>query len=397
MTEDQLKDQKSSHGFIRRADERGVMPDDSKEVIEAAVLDLQTNKDAWVELDLQERIAILDVTLDDLSSIADQWVSISVEAKGTRGNAYAEAEEWAFFATVLRNIRLLGASLRDIQNQGRPLIPGSVSARSNGQVVAQVFPQTRWDQLLLPGTTAEVWMQPGLNAEQIYSSQARFYRGGTTGGKVALVLGAGNASMLVPTDFLYKLFVEGQVVLLKTNPVNAYLGPVLEQGFRSIIDRGFLRIVHGGVEIGSYLCNHPSVDEIHTTGSDKTFDDIVFGPGIEGARRKSERKPLIKKRFTAELGTVTPVIIVPGNWSNDDIVAQGEKLASWLVINSGFNCLTPRMIIQWANWEHREALNEAIANALAQVETRQSLLSRSQTTGGKIPFSTPAGQPDWLG
>ena len=129
-------------------------------------------------------------------------------------------------------------------------------------------------------------MQPGVTIDDVYAGQAPDYRNRDEVGKVALVLGAGNASMLVPSDFLYKLFVEKQVVILKLNPVNAYLGQVLQSGFRALIEHGFLRIAYGGSHEGSYLWHHPAVDEIHTTGSDKTYEDVVFGPGPDGARRK---------------------------------------------------------------------------------------------------------------
>jgi acyl-CoA reductase-like NAD-dependent aldehyde dehydrogenase len=378
MSGNRIKDQALDPGFIRRSDEIGTLSHSSKEEMDKALIVLQENKKAWVMLDLGERIAIIDRILEDLRTVADQWVSISTEAKGTQGNAYAEAEEWAFVAYVLRNVRLLGKSLRSIRKQGRPLIPGPVTTRPNGQIVAQVFPQSWFDRLMLPRTTAEVWMQPDLTLDEIHNSQAQFYRGGIGSGKVALVLGAGNASMLVPTDFLHKLFVEGQVVVLKLNPVNAYLGPVLEKGFQSLIDGGYLRIVYGGVAEGSYLCHHAVVDEIHTTASDKTYEDIIFGGGREGSKRKAERNPLIRKRFTGELGNVTPIIILPGMWSNADITSQGEILARWLVINAGFNCLTPRVILQWANWKHREALNEAITDALTQVETRPAYYPKAK-------------------
>ena len=372
MSENQLSGPTLDPGFIRRPDEMATMPPSSKAEINAALAELQAKKDAWVNLDLRERLAILNQILEDLWAVAGQWVSVSVEAKGTGGNAYAEAEEWAMFSAVLRNVRLLGKSLRAIEKHGCPLIPGPITTRPSGQIVAQVFPQGRFDRFLLPGTTAEVWMRPDLSLDDIQDTQARLYQGEIQGGKVALVLGAGNASMLVPTDFLYKLFVEGQVVVLKLNPVNAYLGPVLKQGFQSLIEGGFLRIIYGGVEEGSYLCHHAVVDEIHMTGSDKTFEDIVFGPGPEGAVRKAERRPLIDKRFTGELGNVTPVIVLPGMWGEADIASQGAKLATWLVINAGFNCLTPRVIVQWANWGQRQALDEAINASLAQVETRKA-------------------------
>ncbi len=91
-------------------------------------------------------------------------------------------------------------------------------------------------------------------------------------------------------DALYKLFVEDQVVLFKTHPANVYLGPLLEEGFRPLVERGFLRVVYGGAEEGAYLCAHAGVDEIHITGSDRTYEAIVFGAGEEGRRRKEQRR-----------------------------------------------------------------------------------------------------------
>jgi acyl-CoA reductase-like NAD-dependent aldehyde dehydrogenase len=145
------------------------------------------------------------------------------------------------------------------------------------------------------------------------------------------------------------------VVIIKLNPVNAYLGPLIEKGFRALINQGFLRVVYGGIAEGTYLCNHPLVDEIHLTGSDKTFEIVIFGPGTEGAKRKVHKSPLISKPVTGELGNVTPVIIVPGPWSNDDITKQAEKITIWLAFNAGCNCLTPRVIIQHKDWAQRES------------------------------------------
>jgi acyl-CoA reductase-like NAD-dependent aldehyde dehydrogenase len=372
LSKNQMDASLPAYGFIRRADFSGEIPPTTQREINAAVRELNDRKEDWGKLELPERIKILGQILENLWFVKERWVSLSVEAKGTRGNTYAEAEEWAIFTNVFRMVRLLRKSLRQIQENGRPVIPGPMSVRPDGQVVAKVFPQSFYDRLLLPGTTAEVWMQPDITLDDVVESQARFYRQNSREGKVTLVLGAGNASMLVPADFLYKLFVEGHVVILKLNPVNAYLGDTLKVAFQALIQPGFLRIVYGGAEEGGYLCHHPGVDQIHTTGSDKTYEDIVFGPGQEGAARKAKRQPLLEKRFTAELGNVTPVIVLPGPWSEKDLRAQGERLATWLVINAGFNCLTPRVIVQWAGWEMRDALNQAIGEALAAMPTRKA-------------------------
>ncbi|MFN2142293.1 MAG: aldehyde dehydrogenase family protein [Candidatus Promineifilaceae bacterium] len=359
-------------GFITRTDLGGALPPTPQVEMDSAVAELGAHKELWSALDLGERIKILDQILLDLYDVGEEWVAACVQAKGTQGNDYAEAEDWAQLAYTFRNIRLLAESLRDIQRSGRPHIPGPVDTLPGGQVRAQVFPVDRYDSMVFSGMTAEVWMQPGVSLKEVLDNQAWLYHQEPGSGKVTLILGAGNGAMLIPTDFLYKLFVEGSVVLLKMNPVNDYIGPIISKGFRALIDRGFLRIVYGGAQEGSYLCHHTSVDELHMTGSDKTFEAIVFGPGVEGQKRKAERRPLIEKRFTCELGNVTPVIVVPGPWTAKEIDAWGEKLARWLVINAGFNCLTPRLIIQHAGWEHRHDLIDAIGENLARVETREA-------------------------
>ena len=169
-----------------------------------------------------------------------------------------------------------------------------------------------------------------------------------------------------------KLFVEGQVVALKMHPVNEYLGPIFEDGFVALTKAGFLQILYGGAQEGAYLINHPEVDTLHMTGSDRTFDAIVFGSGTEGKQRKHAHQPVFTKPFSAELGNISPVIVVPGPWTEKDIKNQSARLGSWLVPNAGHYCLTPRMIIQMKKWEHREKLNKGITSFLAGIKTRKA-------------------------
>jgi acyl-CoA reductase-like NAD-dependent aldehyde dehydrogenase len=162
------------------------------------------------------------------------------------------------------------------------------------------------------------------------------------------------------------------VVILKLNPVNAHIGPLLEKVLEGFIQRGFLGIVYGDANVGDYICNHSLVEEIHMTGSDKTFEAIVFGTGSEGIKRKQERKPLNTKPVTGELGNVTPVIVVPGPWTPKDINEYAEHIATWLVANAGFACLTPRVIVQHTSWSQKDTLSSAIKAKLEQVPTRKA-------------------------
>src|SRR6266568_3534332 len=351
----------------------GSMPPSSQDAMDSAIETLRAHKDAWVKLPISKRVAIVDELIKDFAAIAQRWVDACLLAKGIAPGAPASGEEWAAGAwPMIRNLSQLRQALVDIEAHGRPRIPGPVVTGPDGQVVAQVFPQSIYDRLFFFGITAEVWMEPGVTVKELPSTQAVVYTDKQHEGKVALVLGAGNVASIGPMDILYKLFVEDQVVVFKANPVNAYLGPLIEESFRALVEPGFLRVVYGGAAEGAYLCNHSGVDEIHITGSDKTFDAIVFGPGAEGAKRKAERQPLLTKRITGELGNVSPVIVVPGPWSASDLAYHAEHIATMLTNNAGFNCNATRVILQHAGWAQRDQLLGGIRRVLAQVPTRNA-------------------------
>ena len=345
----------------------------SREDMEKALRELQARKSAWAALSVIERIVIIERLMRDFDSVAKRWVAASMAAKGIDVDSPGVSEEWgAGVWPVMKNLRQLRQSLADIASVGHPKIPGKVTIREDGQVVAQVFPQTVYDRIFFMGVTAEIWMEPGVSAETLSQTQAVSYHEKNPQGKVALVLGAGNVSSIGPMDILYKMFVENQVVILKMNPVNAYLGPLIEESFRALIDPGFLRIVYGGADEGAYLCNAPQVDEIHITGSDKTFDAIVFGAGPEGAARKASRTPQLQKRITGELGNVSPVIVVPGPLSESDLKYHAEHLVTMLTNNAGFNCNATRVILTEKNWPQREQLLQKMRGILASIPPRNA-------------------------
>lgn len=338
--------------------------------LDAALARLAAARASWAQMEPARCIALLDEVLHEVSAVGERWVGASVAAKRLPTGGVGAGEEWLQFAIVPRLVRQLRRALGDIAAQGRPRLPHPVQQQASGQVTAQVYPMDRWDRYSLPGISGEVWLAPGQTPEQIVATQAATYRQPSAAGTLTLVLAAGNASPLVPGDFLHHLFVARAVVLLKMNPVNAYLGPLIEEGFRALIREGALAVVYGGADVGEYLCRHPQVDAIHMTGSDKTFDAIVFGAGTEGARRKAAQTPLLDKPITAELGNITPVIVVPGPWTGQDIAAQANKLAAQFTINAAFNCLTPRLLVQWRAWPQRQPLLDAIDATLKSVPPR---------------------------
>ncbi len=342
--------------------------------IDHALDELNSAKSRWVKTGIPQRIALIEQIQRDLEAVLPRWIDASLRAKGLSAADPAAGDEWGSITIIFRLLRQLKRTLKDIQRYGSPQLPGPVTARSDGQLVARVFPPNVIDRVLFMGISADTWLEPGVNFDELYRTQAAIYRAEaeTHDGRIALVLGAGNISSLTPMDFIHKLFQENQVVILKMNPVNAYLGPLIEEGFAALVKPGFLRVVYGSTDEAAYMINHPLVDELHLTGSDKTYDAIVFGTGAEGARRKALRQPLLTKRFTAELGNLTPVIVVPGPWTAADIQYQAENIATMLVTNAGFNCVTVRLVVQPSGWEQRHDLNTAISQVLAQTPTRKA-------------------------
>ena len=380
-----------AHGEAARGEGAGAVPPTPRAEMDRAVAELQARKAAWPAVTATQRRALLDRLRRDFLAVSERWAAASAAAFGLPDTGETSLTGPYF---VLRNLRLLDKALAGIEAGGAPRIPGPVRRRDDGQVVAQVFPRDVYDRLFYGGVTAEVWMQPGVAPADLAATQAVAYRR-QDGGGVALVLGAGNVSSIGPMDALYKLFVDNRVVLFKAHPVNAYLGPLLIEGFRALAEGGFFRLVYGGAEEGAYLCSHPGVDEIHITGSDKTYEAIVFGPGEEGRRRKEQRAPLLAKPISAELGNVSPVIVVPapgaagragdagpggpagptgslGSYRAGDLAYQAENLVTMLTNNAGFNCNATRVIIQHAASPDRERLLEALRERLARVPARRA-------------------------
>lgn len=351
------------------ADRDGFSPDE----LDAAVAHVAAHVDAWAATTPTERAALLGQVIDATVKASDAWLAAACRAKGLDPRAVDGGEElFSGIGTFIRMARTFKVSIEDIARMGRPDFPGPVRESPDGRLVVQVFPTDTFDKVLYAKTTGEVWIEPGVTRAELEASQAPAYKDPQAWKGLSLVLGAGNVASLGPRDVLSKLFVEGKVVVVKANPVNDYLVPHWTAAMRPLIDAGFLAIVEGGAEAGKHLCAHPLVDEIHVTGSDKTHDAIVFGVGPEGAARKAAVDPVLTKPVTCELGNVSPVVIVPGTWSEKDLAFQAEHVATMLANNAGFNCLTPRVIVTWEGWAQRDAFLAALRGALAAIPTRRA-------------------------
>jgi hypothetical protein len=164
-----------------------IAPSSQAEMDQALTI-LTTHKNDWAMMDIPGRIALLDQMKQDLSKVENRWIMSGMAAKETHAETMAEGEEWWSITLVYRQIRFLRKALHDIEQFGNPQIPGKVTTRRNGQVVAQVVPYDWKEQFAIPGVRAEVWMDPSVSMQADGLPQASFYQLRDRKGQVCLVL-----------------------------------------------------------------------------------------------------------------------------------------------------------------------------------------------------------------
>jgi acyl-CoA reductase-like NAD-dependent aldehyde dehydrogenase len=99
------------------------------------------------------------------------------------------------------------------------------------------------------------------------------------------------------------------------------------------------------------------------TGGAPTFDRIVWGADASAA--KAANRPLVTKPFEAELGAVSPWIVVPGQWSDAELEHHAKFLASCKMMNSGAICASPQVVFVDADWPQRQRFEALLEKTLA--------------------------------
>ena len=168
--------------------------------LDATVASVAASRERWANTSVAERVGLLERVIADTLAAAPDWIADACRAKGIAPGTPAVGEEWINLAIAVGNARPLRDSLRDIGRDGRPKLPGPLTAGPGARVVAPVFSPNAYDRMLYPGTRAEVWMPPGRTAGEVTSQQAWAYREPRPDPVVELVLGAGKVSSIAPRD-----------------------------------------------------------------------------------------------------------------------------------------------------------------------------------------------------
>lgn len=342
--------------------------------LDAAIAAVQAKKTEFARLPVREKIALLKACIPKVVEATPDWIDAACQAKGLPKDRPVAGEEWLAGPMVtIRNLRLLVESLEQIERHGDIPLGSRLRTRPDGRVEVDAFPASRMDGALFSGFKGSLLMQAGMTAGEVQQKAASFYKRSNPEGGVTLVLGAGNVSSIGPMDCFYKQFVEGNVCILKMNPVNEYLGPIFERAFSPLIERDYLKVVYGDGGVGAYLCQHEGIEDIHITGSDRTHDTIVWGPpGPERDRRKAENDPVLKKTISSELGNVSPVILVPYDYSEKELWFQARNVATMMTNNASFNCNAAKMLVTGKGWAQRDTFLGMVKKALSSVPPRKA-------------------------
>lgn len=342
----------------------------SQTAIDESIAVLSDHAQEFARLPVREKARLLRACIAGIADNAAAWVAAGRRAKGLP--LECAGEEWlAGPSTTIRIARLLSESLDAIASRGRPPLGVGGRVGDDGRYRVDLFPTSNIDKVIFAGFSGHVLMEPGVDRNAARRKQAAFYQRQNPEGAVSLVLGAGNVSSIPPTDTFTKMFEEGCVVLLKMNPVNEWVGPLLERSLSPLISRGYLRLVYGGAEEGKYVCQHQGINDIHITGSNRTHDMIVWGPpGTERERRMADNDPLLQKPITSELGNVSPVVIVPYQYTDEQLHFQAQNVVTMIANNASFNCNAAKLLITSKKWSQRDRFFRMIGQELTRTPTR---------------------------
>jgi aldehyde dehydrogenase (NAD(P)+) len=344
---------------------------DARERLDSAIVELQTGSRTWTALALAQRVTLLRAVRTSVAAAAEDWANTAASSKGLDGRHPLRGEEWLSGPySVLGALDAYIETLSRLAAGTNPLEGITIDRAPGGRARVHAFPLTGIDKFLLSGYTGEVWLQPGVTPNAARAAAGLAQRTPTVSGGVGLVLGAGNVTSIPVLDVLYELLAHNRTALLKVNPTQDALVPIYKRAFAPLIEPGLVRIVRGGPDVGAYLTGHPDLSHVHITGSAATFDAIVWGTGAAGKRRRREMRPQLKKPITAELGGVSPIIVVPGDWSDADLTYHAEHIATMRLQNSGHNCIAGQVVILSADWAQGPAFRAALRRAYANAPER---------------------------
>ena len=356
--------------------------------VELIITNVSKNKTKWKGLGYRSKLAYLKSIQSNLERYAKEFTDSQTKSRGAvpGGPTFnIEAAAWVTGAIYLGTaVHALTDTYSLLAKNGSYPRATKERQRHDGQVIKTVFPRCARDKMLYPGFRAEIWLEKGAKGTQGYIYE-------NSKGGCCAVFGAGNYE--APIDVMTKMFVENKVVIFKHNPVNEGVGVVLRKIFKNLIQDGYLYFLAGGSDVGKKILSHPDITDAVLTGGKDTYNRIVWGATSEEQERnrKSNHK-VFNKRLDAELGGVTPMIIVPGKWAQKEINHQASQISATKHANGGHACISPQVVIVDDDWPQKDLFLNRLRHYLAEAPTEVCYYPGAMKTYEKFRMNYPQAQ-----
>jgi len=337
---------------------------------ETAVPTLTTiGVDRWVATDVADRRQMLAALKTSVLDAAPGWAAAAAALKHLPADSPSAGEEWINGPVpVLRSLQAWSASFDQIAARGH-VVPPTMRRRADGRVFVDVLPALSSDKVLFAGFSAQVRLRDDVVIGTSSDHPPSIYDPTRKATGPALVLGAGNVTSVGMIDVIDQLFGHGRPVLFKVSDVFASLVEHFAAALAPAIDLGVVRIAVGGRQLGERLVADPSFEAIHVTGAAATRHAVVQQVNQRTSENTARQTPPTPK-VTAEVGGVTPIIVVPGPWHRRDITWQGANIAAMIANNGGFNCVAGRVLVQHRAWSQRTQLLDEVRASLDKAPAR---------------------------
>eukprot|EP00928_Gymnodinium_smaydae_P036073 TRINITY_DN25263_c0_g2_i1.p1 TRINITY_DN25263_c0_g2~~TRINITY_DN25263_c0_g2_i1.p1 ORF type:complete len:621 (+),score=91.18 TRINITY_DN25263_c0_g2_i1:53-1915(+) len=332
-------------------------------------IDLVASKAAeWAALPPAQKRALFE---ECLAILKDNAICVEAAACKTRGYEFNCDEEdhlvadAAVLSGVLTASWLNGAIalFESLETTGAPPKCGLVTSRPDGTSRLRVFPAGIKESLMGDtGRWTAVPLGEGGAFDLVVRGAVEQFNPLDAAASVTGVLGAGNTEIL--NDIVDPLCKLNSVVVYKANPVMSQSNAMKQRILAPLIQKGYLAFVYGGAEQGEAIVRSAKVARILMTGSHHTFDRIVWG---KRNKVSTSVEPIVNKPVLAELGSVNPYIVVPGDaaWSASDIEYQAEALVAYKLVNNAHVCAAPQVIVTCRRWPQRDEFLAAVRGKMA--------------------------------
>ena len=295
-----------------------------------------TTRDEFARLHVATKVELLEDCLRGTRDVAADWVAAACRAKGIslerarRGRRVDRRARRSRSGTSASSIR----TLREIHQHGAPVLRDkrlrdlAARRRRRSRHAVRLVRRARSTAASPPRRG----FSPASSRSEVGDHQASFYKKTRSGGPRVAHPRRGQRRVDSADGHPLQDVRRRERRSPQDEPRQRVPRPVLRARVPAAHRaRDTSRSSTAAREVGSYLCYHPSIGDVHITGSDKTHDLIVWGPpGAEREDRKRRNDPLLKKPITSELGNVSPVLVVPGSVHRRRALEHGrERWPAW--------------------------------------------------------------------